>query len=197
MWSLVAQAGGGMTSGGPHAPDRVGGGAGSEAVLDISGPSCPSKQRLDAGASRRIVHGQRPLGDRQGIAPMALVRTLPSFAVGRRAFDVRTDPTGRSGEPDRPIRSHGEIIRRIQPPAVDAVGRDLNRRQVFGVRAANDTPAAMLARDDPACAVQPVAIGEIAAFQCHKGTRPHPPERCCGATKEGGHQARSGETIHS
>ena len=71
------------------------------------------------------------------------------------AFVVGIDAVGRIGEPDRTVRLHDDVVGRIEALALEAVGEHAPRAVVLDAR---DAAAAMLARDEPALAVDRMAV---------------------------------------
>ena len=79
----------------------------------------------------------------------------PDLAPGLVAFIVAVDSVGRVGEPDRAVRPHHDVVRRIQALALEPVGDDGHRTVVLG---AADAPPAVLAGDEAALPVHGVAV---------------------------------------
>ena len=88
------------------------------------------------------------------IDPIDIVLVL--FGRGFDAFVIAADAVDRIGEPDRAVGSDGCVVRRVQPLAVVLVGDDGDRAVKLG---AGHAPAAVFASDQPAFAIDRVAVG--------------------------------------
>ena len=78
------------------------------------------------------------------------------LALGTMALVVAVDAVRRVGEPHRPVGVDDDVVRAVQPPAVVTVGKYRDRAVVLG---AGDPAIAVFAADQPALAVDRVAVG--------------------------------------
>ena len=85
------------------------------------------------------------------------------LAFGLVALIVGLDAVGGIGEPDRAVGLHHHVVRRIEALALPAVGDGDDRAVMLG---AADAAAGMLAGDQPALAVDRVAVAN-----CRKAAR--------------------------
>ena len=96
-------------------------------------------------------------GDRAGLA-------IDAIDVGRQfrlvllALVIAEQAERRIGEPDRAVRLHHDVVRRVQLLALIAVGQHGDRAVILG---ADHAPAAMLAGDQAALTVARVAVGVV------------------------------------
>ena len=74
------------------------------------------------------------------------------------AFVIAEQAENRIGEPDRAVGFHHDVVRRVQPLAVEGIHQHGDRTVIFG---SHDAASAMLAGDQPSLAVAGVAVGEI------------------------------------
>ena len=97
--------------------------------------------------------------------------------LGRRRFAlvVAVDAVGRVGEPDRIVRFHDGVVRRVETLALPLVCEDCDRAVELG---AGDAARQMLAGDEPALVVDGVAV------------------RIVGGLPENGHLARFLNEAH-
>ena len=82
--------------------------------------------------------------------------------VGLVALVVVKDPVRRIGEPDRAVGRHDDVIRGVEPLALEAI-HDRRPRPVRLV--ARHAPRAVLAGKDPRVLVERVAVREIRAVE--------------------------------
>ena len=80
------------------------------------------------------------------------------LGLGLVALVIAEQAEHRIGEPDRAVGFHHDIVRRVQPLAVEGIHQHRDRAVIFG---ADDAAAAMLAGDQPALAVAGIAVGEV------------------------------------
>ena len=80
------------------------------------------------------------------------------FRLGDAALVVAEDAETRIGEPDRAVRFHHDIVRRIEPLALEAVADHRDGPVIFG---AGDAAREMLAGHQPALAVAGIAVGVV------------------------------------
>ena len=80
------------------------------------------------------------------------------LGLGLVALVIAEQAEDRIGEPDRAVGFHHDVVRRVQPLAVEGIHQHRDRAVIFG---AGHAAAAMLAGDQPALAVAGVAVGEI------------------------------------
>src|SRR4029453_17653937 len=78
--------------------------------------------------------------------------------LGLLALLIAEQAEYRIGEPDRAVGLHNDVVRRVQPLAVEGVHQHRDRSVIFG---AGDTGPAMLAGNEPSLTVAGVAIGEV------------------------------------
>src|SRR6185436_8822646 len=80
-------------------------------------------------------------------------------------FVVAADAVGRIREPDAAVGMHGDVVRRVEPFAVEAI-REHGLRPV--VLVADDAAAAVLARDLPAFEVERVPVAVAGGIPEHR-----------------------------
>ncbi len=111
------------------------------------------------GEPVRLDEVVRDEGDRAG-KRIGAVDVLPADLGGAAAAELRVvGAVGGVGEPDGAVRLHHDVVRAVEAPAVIAVGDDGDRAVGLGPR---HPPAAALAGDEAALAVDGVAVGEAA-----------------------------------
>ena len=84
------------------------------------------------------------------------VDVLRQFRLRLSTFVITGDAEDGVGEPDRTVGFHYDVVRRVQPPTVEAIGEDRDRTVDLG---AGNAPPAMLAGDEPALQVAGIAVG--------------------------------------
>src|SRR5690606_37314186 len=77
------------------------------------------------------------------------------FLLGLMALVVAEQAERRISEPDAAVRLHYDIVRRIELLAVEAIGEHRDATVILG---AGDTPATVLAGNEPAIAITRVAV---------------------------------------
>ena len=87
--------------------------------------------------------------------------TGADLALGLVALVVALDAVGRVGEPDRAVRLHDRVVRRIEALALPFVGDGDDRAVELG---AADAAAGMLAGNEPPLPVDGVAVGVAAGL---------------------------------
>ncbi len=116
----------------------------------VSRPSSRDGELADVVAPR-VGDVQRPLVEREG-EPVRALEVVGHPAAGARhrvdavdvaavglalggvALVVAVDAVGRVGEPDRPVAADDDVVRAVQPLAVEAVGERRDRAVVLGPR---------------------------------------------------------------
>ena len=91
-----------------------------------------------------------------GVDPVDVAR--PDLALGRVPLGVAVDPVGRVGEPDRTVGCDDDVVRAVEPHAVEPVGE---HGPCAVVLEAHDGTGAVLAGDHSALAVQGVSVAEV------------------------------------
>ncbi len=113
-------------------------------------------------AKRRGRSGRRKSSDDDAQRAVARIEAIDvaasDLALRLAALVGRADAVSRIGEPNRAVRLHHHVVRRIEALALVAVGEDRDGPVIFG---AGHPPAAMLAGDETALPVAGVAVGEI------------------------------------
>ncbi|GAA4168289.1 hypothetical protein GCM10023069_23730 [Shinella granuli] len=116
----------------------------------------PRLVRTEGKAVRALEIGEhRPDLPRKRIDPVDIAGQL---LLGARALVVGGDAVMRIGEPHGTVRGDDDIVRRVQPFSLVAVGDDGDRAVMLGT---GDAARAVLAGDEPAFPVTRVAVGEI------------------------------------
>ena len=106
------------------------------------------------------VRPEHAFGDDAGLAGRAVdpVDVHVDLGLGLVAFVIAEQAEDRIGEPDRAVGFHHDVVRRVQPLAVEGVHQHRDRAVIFG---ADHAASAMLAGDQPALAVAGIAVGEV------------------------------------
>ncbi len=112
---------------------------------------------------RRETQSVRPehaFRDDRGFAGRAVdpVDIGVDLGFGLVALVIAEQAEHRIGEPDRAVGFHHDVVRGIQPLAVEGVHQDRDRSVIFGP---DDAPPAMLAGDQPSLPVAGIAVGEV------------------------------------
>ena len=133
-----------------------------EVELRLVGREGKPVRAADIGRDRRRFSGHA----------VDAIDVLRQFLLLAPALVIAEEPEGRIGEPDRIVRFHDHVIRRIEPLALVAVDEHRDRAVIFGARHA---PSAMLAGDEPSLPVARIAIGEVRGLAEDARRRPSPP----------------------
>ena len=89
---------------------------------------------------------------------------LSELAVSLVPFVVRENAVRRIGKPDRSVRSDDGVVGAVQALALVVVGDDSQAAVVLGP---DDAPTTVLARDQPALAIDGVAIRVVGRLAKH------------------------------
>ena len=83
---------------------------------------------------------------------------LSKLAVRLVTLVIREDPVRRIGKPDRAVRSDNDVVGAVQPLALVVVGDD---RQAAVMLGSNNASSTVFTRDQPALAIDGVAVGVV------------------------------------
>src|SRR5688572_21996620 len=115
------------------------------------------REREAVGLREAVGNG----GDAAGARVDAIDATLAELARRLEPFVVRIDAVGRIGEPDRVVGLHDDVVRAVEALTLEALGQYGDGAVVLG---AHDAPQAVLTRDEPALAIDSVAVGVVSGL---------------------------------